>query len=222
MHSGVVRAGSISRRTRWEKVRSSRWLSTRRARIRLYVVFAATIALSVPLVNWLTEAPKIEPPFETIVELGTGLVKEFALADVSGSRHDRSEWHDKAAIVLFFLGGDGRQLDPQAAAIKRLAGEFGPRGFQFYGVLTGPELTAPSAASHATGLGLPFPILLDPREKLARQAGAGNAAEAVVLAPDGQVVYRSFLGVLDERPPARGRDGSGERPRNRAGRDCPR
>ena len=80
--------------------------------------------------------------------------------------------------------------------MSRLAREFGPRGILFFGIHPGPEMTAQSAAAHAASRGLPFSILLDPEEKVARQAGVRITPEAVVLAPDGQIVYRCSF---DER-----------------------
>ena len=100
---GAVDGGSNPRRARRSTVAFTSWFATRRARVRLDFFAAVTIGPAFPIVNWLTEPPKVEPPFETIVDPGAGPVKEFALKDVFGSVHGHSEWNEKAAVVLFFL-----------------------------------------------------------------------------------------------------------------------
>src|SRR5207237_2170241 len=48
-------------------------------------------------------------------------------------------------------------------------------------------------ARRAAEWGLPFPILLDPAQRVVQQAGIQVTPEAVVLLPDGQVLYRGRI-----------------------------
>ena len=71
--------------------------------------------------------------------------------------------------------------------------------------------SAESSRWRATGWDLPFPILLDPAQLVARQADVRVTPEAVVVLPDGQVIYR---GRIDDRYAADGR----KRPQPRTAR----
>jgi peroxiredoxin len=157
---------------------------------------AVTIGATVPAVIWLQKAPKIEPDFEHTVGDGAGPVKEFALVDIRGEAHSMDEWQGRPGIVLFFLATECPVANSYAPEMARLYREFGSRGVLFLGVHTDPEMSAERAASHAIEYGLPFPILLDPRQRVAKQTGIHVTPEAVVLLPDGQVAYR---GRIDDR-----------------------
>ena len=154
------------------------------------------IALAVPIVTRLREAPKVEPPFEKMSLEGAGPVKEFALKDALGSPHTRAEWTGRPAIVLFFIATECPVSNGYAPEMTRLAKAFGPRGIVFRGINPDPDVTAAAAAAHAEEYGLPFPILLDPDQSVAGQAGVHVTPEAVIILPDGQVVYR---GRIDDR-----------------------
>ena len=80
--------------------------------------------------------------------------------------------------------------------MARLAREFAGRGVAFYGIHCGADVTIERAAAHAAAYDLPFPILLDPQERIARQVGARVTSEAVLLAADGQVLYRGRIDDL--------------------------
>ena len=51
-------------------------------------------------------------------------------------------------------------------------GKYAGRGIAFYGIYSDPDVTAESAANHASTHGLPMPILLDPDQRVARQVAA--------------------------------------------------
>ena len=60
----------------------------------------------------------------------------------------------------------------------------------FFAVCCEPTVSEPGARRLAAEFDHAFPILFDPRQIVARQAGVRALPEAVVLAPDGQVLYR--------------------------------
>jgi peroxiredoxin len=167
-----------------------------RRRLRYLLLVIAMIAAAVPAVLWLQEPPKRVPRFENIVDETPGPVKDFALRDVAGAEHSAAEWVDRPGIVLIFLGTRCHVSDAYGPEIARLARRYTTRGVAFYGLYCDPDVTAESVAAHAAARDLPFPILLDPDHRIARQAGVRVTPEAVVLAPDGQVLYR---GRIDDR-----------------------
>jgi peroxiredoxin len=123
-------------------------------------------------------------------------VQGFCLADVEGRKHGPAEWKGRKAVVLFFLGVECPVSNGYAAEMARLAGEYGPRGVLFWGLHPDPDVAKEAAARHAADYGLKFPILLDPAQDLARRVGVEVVPEAVVLSPEGRVLYR---GRIDDR-----------------------
>jgi peroxiredoxin len=125
-----------------------------------------------------------------------GRVAHFSLADTTGQIHTPQAWQKSKAVVLLFLAIDCPVSNGYAPEMTRLATAFGQRDVWFAGVHCDTDVTAEIAAKHAAEYRLPFPVLLDPRQELAGQAKAKVTPEAVVLLPDGQIVYR---GRLDDR-----------------------
>jgi peroxiredoxin len=123
-------------------------------------------------------------------------VKDFSLADPQGQRHSIKEWRGRKTVVLIFLGTECPVSNGYAPVLSRLAKHYGPRGVAFYGVHPDPDVTAAVATKHAAEYQLPFTLLLDPRQVLPPQTGVTRVPSAVVLTPQGQVLYR---GRIDDR-----------------------
>jgi peroxiredoxin len=171
---------------------ASRW-GRRRARMLCYLFMSLLIALGLRIFQSLSTLPKVEPEFDRIAELGLGLVNDFALRDVKGVLHTTAEWTRRPAIVLFFLSAKCPFSDGLNLELSRLPRKFAQRGTLFLGVLSGAD----EPVEAVTQQGLPFPILLDPGGRVARQAGVRSTLEAVVLGADGQVFYRGRIGEPD-------------------------
>ena len=125
-----------------------------------------------------------------------GKIAPFSLQDAQGMTHTRKSWQAAPAVVLLFLGTECPVANGYAPEMARLAKQFADRGVVFIGVHCDPDVTAKLAAQHAREYQLTFPILLDPEQKLAKPAGVRMMSAAVVLLPDGEVVYR---GRIDDR-----------------------
>ena len=131
-----------------------------------------------------------------------GQVRQFDLPDTAGRRHTTADWADRKAVVLVFLGTECPVSNGYAPVLAALAKQANERGVAFYGIHADPDVTAEQAAKHAREYGLRFPILLDPRQQIARQAGVGTMPEAVVLTKHGTIRYR---GRVDDRYTPAGR-----------------
>lgn len=122
-------------------------------------------------------------------------VPDLTLTDMTGKPRSLRPAEAKA-VVLLFLSVDCPVSNRYAPELVRLAGEYTKGGVVFYGVHCDPDLTAEQARRHATEYKLPFPILLDPTQELARAARVTRVPTAVLLSPTGVVLYH---GRIDDR-----------------------
>jgi thiol-disulfide isomerase/thioredoxin len=153
----------------------------------LLSLLLATTAAALKAPWGSTPADRLRPPPPR--PRRAGQVKEFSLADVRGQPHTSREWGRRKGVVLFFLAPDCPIVDAYAPEMQRLATRYDAQGIAFYGIHSHPGVTPQAAARHADALGLGFPVLLDPTQVVASEAGVRRTPEAVLLAPDGQVLY---------------------------------
>lgn len=128
-------------------------------------------------------------------------IKDFSLPDAKGKKHTMTDWKGKKAVVLFFLGTECPVSNFYTPEYGRLAKAFASKGVVFYGIHPDPDVTAVAAAKHAAEYHLSFPVLLDPTQAVTRQTGVKQVSSAVVLAPNGKILYR---GRVDDRYTADG------------------
>jgi len=125
-----------------------------------------------------------------------GGVRQFSLLDPQGQPHTERDWQKAKAVVLLFLATDCPISNGYAPLMSKLANEFGPRDVWFAGVYCDLDVTPAIAAKHAAEYRLPFTVLLDLKQVLARQTGVRVTPEAVVLLPNGEIVYRGRIDDL--------------------------
>ncbi len=151
----------------------------------------------------MQDLPKVEPPFERIVGPGAGPIKELSLPDADRTLHTPAEWAGRPAAVLVFLAPNCPVSRDYADELASLAREFGPRGIVFLGYR--PDAGGRSGRDRG-GVGelapSRFRSSFDPARRVVRQAGVEVTPTAVVILPDGQVIYR---GRIDDRYSADGR-----------------
>jgi peroxiredoxin len=124
------------------------------------------------------------------------LIKDFSLSDTKGKVHTSTEWKNRKAVVLFFIGTECPVSNGYAPEYVRLAKEFADRGIRFYGIHPDPDVTAATAAKHAADYHLTFAVLLDPAQAVTKQAGVKVVPQAVAVSAAGHVFYR---GRIDDR-----------------------
>lgn len=120
----------------------------------------------------------------------------FDLKDTEGSRHTMEETRGGKAVVFLFFGADCPISNRYLPEVARLFREYAGRGVVFYAVHSDPSVSPDEVKKHARDFNLPFAVLLDPAQTLARQTGATATPEAVVLSPSGELRYR---GRIDDR-----------------------
>ena len=135
-----------------------------------------------------------------------GPVKDFALTDVAGAAHSPKSGPIGRGSCCSSWACIALSLTPLLPRSHGWRGDTGARNRLLRALLR---------PGHHGGIGcgpcgahdLPFPILLDPDQRVARQAGVRVTPEAVVLASDGQVLYRGRINDLytpDGRPQRQG------------------
>ncbi len=124
----------------------------------------------------------------------TGL--QFSLHDADGGAHTQAEWAQARAIVLFFVTTDCPLSNGYTPEMNRIDETYTPRGVRFYAVQGDTTVPDSEVRQHAHDFAYTFPVLLDPHQILARHTAATVTPEAVVLSPEGAVLY---LGRIDNR-----------------------
>ena len=157
----------------------------RRRRVRRVVLLGMAAALGA-VGAFRALRPDVDPA--KLAARGGPMVKGFALRDARGRLHSAGDWRDEKGVALIFLGAD----DPPAD-LKRLAAEYGPRKVAFYAIDPRPDATPSAVAGRIARLGLDIPALADPGQEVAGQLGVTSTPLAVLLAPDGQALFRGPL-----------------------------
>lgn len=121
---------------------------------------------------------------------------EFNLLDAAGQRHTAQEWKGARAVVLFFLATECPISSRYAPEINRIVAGFTSRHVVFYGVHSDPGIEAPAVLRYARDFSLNFPVLMDPNQELAAGTGVSVTPTAVILSPEGELLYR---GRIDDR-----------------------
>jgi peroxiredoxin len=123
-------------------------------------------------------------------------LENYASTDLAGQTIGNEAWREKRAVVLVFLGTECPVSNGYAPEFERLYQRFHGQNVAWVGVHCAPDVSADAAKEHAREFGLTFALALDHEQLLARKTGVKTMPTAVVLSPDGQIVYR---GRIDNR-----------------------
>lgn len=119
-----------------------------------------------------------------------------ALPDLEGQVHEPLQPAGSRANVLIFTTTDCPIANGYAPEISALALEYGPQGMSFFLVHVDPDVTPEAARAHARDYSLDLTILLDSQHQLVAATGATVTPEAVVIAADGELLYRGRIDNL--------------------------
>ncbi|MFO0947953.1 MAG: redoxin family protein [Planctomycetota bacterium] len=133
-----------------------------------------------------------------VTDAGTATFADspIALTTSSGASWTTGDLSRCRIWVIAFLGTECPLGNLYVPELSRLYGEYGPRGVGFLAVNSNRGDDGEKVSRHAKSFGIPFPVLLDPEQRLADQLGATRTPEVVVVNEKGRTYYR---GRIDDR-----------------------
>jgi peroxiredoxin len=123
-------------------------------------------------------------------------IEDFTLNDYLGAKRAFSEWKDRQAIVVVFLGTECPLAKLYGKRLAELDREYAPQGVQIVGINSNQQDTLQEIARYAHKHGIEFPVLKDAGARVADLFGATRTPEAFVL--DGQRTVR-YHGRIDDQ-----------------------
>jgi len=123
---------------------------------------------------------------------------ELTILDTEGVPHALRPNHDRAALVVVFLGtecpianGCIPELNRQFAELVEVDSHVA-----FFGVISDRSVTRAAAGRHATQFKIKFPVLFDASGELAEALKPTHTPEAFVIDRDGRLAYRGRIDDL--------------------------
>jgi peroxiredoxin len=123
------------------------------------------------------------------------------LTDLVGCKHVLGKPSESQLTVLVFLGTECPVSNGYAPSLNRLHAAHTASGVRLLGVHSDPDVDAAIARTHAKDYELQFPVVLDHDQRLAEACGVRKVPTALLIAADGQLLYR---GRIDNRYLANG------------------
>lgn len=133
----------------------------------------------------------------------------FTLPTVYGGEVSLSDYADRDAVVVVFLGTECPLAKLYGSRLAELAGEYDPERVAFVGIDANRQDSLTELAAYGRRSGIEFPLLKDNRAEAAQMLGATRTPEAFVLDRTGEVRYRGRIddqydvGVVRDEPSRR-------------------
>jgi peroxiredoxin len=124
------------------------------------------------------------------------VVPEFSLNDIHRRARSLGDFNDKRAIVVVFLDTECPVSNLYVLTLIGMHKQFAGKGVQFLAINASGQDSFVSVSAHAQERNVPFPVLKDFDQKVARSFGATRTPEAFLL--DAQRVIR-YHGRIDDQ-----------------------
>jgi hypothetical protein len=126
--------------------------------------------------------------------LGTILHPSIQVRDIDGVPREPLKAETGQVEALFFVTNDCPVSNYYSHEIRRICEDYAKRGVGCALVYTDPALTNEQARQHASEYGHgAYPKIVDRDHALVKAAGAAIDPTAVVIKPDGAIVYRGRI-----------------------------
>lgn len=123
-------------------------------------------------------------------------VDDFTLSDHLGTKHSLSEWKEKRAVVVVFLGTECPLVKLYGSRLVELANRYREKSVQIIGINANGHDTLQEIGHYVRVHNVNFPMLKDAGNRVADQFGAKRTPEAYLL--DEQRVIR-YQGRIDDQ-----------------------
>lgn len=130
---------------------------------------------------------------------------KFQLKDLTGAEVAPLDPVGKKASVLFFISPYCPTSNTFAPEMVAIAKDF-HADFAFRYIHADPSVSEADRKQHASMMELTDPVLEDAKQVLAKHFGAKTTPEAVVVSPDGKVLYQGRINDLYLGPTKRQRE----------------
>ncbi|HUG93790.1 MAG TPA: redoxin domain-containing protein [Planctomycetaceae bacterium] len=148
-------------------------------------------------------APALDSPAEPPVShVHDTRVPGRSAIDLDGRLHRIGESPECRAVVLVFLAPDCPISNGSIPELNRLAGSFGGRGVEWFGVVADRAVSRRRAVEHYRAYEPAFPLLFDASGELLEVLGPTHVPQCFVLDAAGRVRYS---GRIDDRQASLGR-----------------
>lgn len=164
-----------------------------------YLIAVLVVAACAWGVIWqFSDNAVVETTAEAIVPIavGTTLEVDFTLQDLDEVPKPRNlmAWYGRTATVLYTWSVPCPCIEDAEPRLRRLHGRYGREQAVSWVALAGePEDTREEIRTKMARMGVFYPILRDPDQRICRRLGLVHAGQVAVLDGDGRLVYRGSL-----------------------------
>lgn len=123
-------------------------------------------------------------------------IDAFSLKDSIGTTHSLSDWKNRRAIAVIFIGTECPLARQYGSKLAELAKRYKDRGVQFVAIDSNQQDSLAAITHFARVNDLPFPVLKDPANHVADKFGAVRTPEAFVLDASHAIRY---CGKIDDQ-----------------------
>jgi peroxiredoxin len=116
-------------------------------------------------------------------------IEPFRLQDYRGVWQSLDDAKDSRLVVVAFLGTQCPLAQQYAPRLVELAGDFGPKGVAFFGVMSNQQDTLKDIEGYVQAHQIPFPVLKDLGNEVADRFAAQRTPEVFVLDAERKVRY---------------------------------
>lgn len=120
-------------------------------------------------------------------------VRDWRFVDITGKKHAPFDSKRTKALVAVFICTDCPIANYFQPSLRDMAKKYEAQGVRFVLIHSDLECTRKAAKKHAKEYAITIPVILDHRQKVAKQLKAEFTPEAFVIIPHGEVRYRGRI-----------------------------
>lgn len=118
---------------------------------------------------------------------------DFSLKDYNGKSHNLSDFNKSKAVVIMFVATECPVSNAYNKRMEDVYKKYKDKGITFIGINSNKEEDADAVKQHASKNNLTFPILKDPKNKIANNYDAKVTPEVYVLNARNQLLYHGRI-----------------------------